>query len=80
MKKLLLPIIFSVLTLNIPNALATDELDEASDEFIQETIVTCKEFAAEDETTPEDLKAYLLECVNGALFDFKFKSIESIEE
>lgn len=77
MKKVLLASLFTVISMS---AMANNDeaLTEASADYIQTVLVSCKEYAVEDEVAANDLTAYLLECVNDDLEANDFKKIMSL--
>lgn len=52
--------------------------EQASAAYIQSVIAMCKQDATEDEVASEELKAYLLECVNDDLVSNGYNEIKSL--
>lgn len=77
MKKILIATLFTVLSMS---AIANDEaaLTEATADYIQTVLSTCKEYALEDEVAPKDLNTYLLDCINDDLEANDFKKVMAL--
>jgi len=79
MKKLLLMTLLTGLASISTVTFADDaELEQAPATYIQSLIAMCKEDAVEDDVPADELKDYLLECVNDDLSANDYNTITSL--
>lgn len=70
MKKSILVLALFALSSNLAHSEEGEpELTQASSEYVMNVIKMCKEYAVEDEISEEEMKGYMLTCVNDELTD-----------
>lgn len=79
MKKALLALILApILSVSATNAIA-NEAPEASAEMIKEYTEMCLNWAKDDDISNEELKPYVLKCVNDELEAEGYKKVKDVQ-
>lgn len=79
MKKIIL--VLTMLTLTTAFASNDDsevEIMTASEDYVMSLVQVCKEYATEDETSQDELKRYLLVCINDELESSFYAPIKAL--
>lgn len=78
MKKLLLVTLLTAVSTFTFADEDNEGTEQASAAYIQSILTVCKQDAAEDEVSAEELNNYLLECVNDDLVSNDYNPIDSL--
>jgi hypothetical protein len=76
--KIIATTMLAAITLVGGNLYAEEELPEAPAAVLKSIKANCHEYAEEDDIKAEDLKEYLLKCINEELSDLDYRAVSSI--
>lgn len=76
MKNYIIPLLFSTLFINTAFA---DDLPEAPKDELESSIKACQEWADEDKVPADEVKQYILNCVNDDLTNMGYKNVSKID-
>ena len=68
-----------LLALSSSTVFAEDTLPEAPKELVKDFTEMCLNWAKEDDTAPEELKTYVLNCVNDELTSEGYKKVTEVK-